>query len=105
MVIKFLGFIGKENKDSACLNMKTLTNFKDSSESFVRISVLGLPFLPLVDFCHCPLLIGCRKNPRKCTCHWRLSETFSGSQTAFGTGYVNKVSGKMFRINQSYNSS
>jgi hypothetical protein len=89
--------------------MKTITNSRDSSESLVRIYFLGFPFLSLVDFCHCQLLIGCRKKSAKMHMSFLAFGPFSESQAAFGKfvrfiggseqSSMNRVSGKMFRNN------
>jgi hypothetical protein len=64
--------------------MKTLTHDEYCSKSRIKILVLA-SFPAIGQFAPVFTSYGCRKNPRKCTFHWRLSEQFSRSQAAFET--------------------
>jgi hypothetical protein len=65
-------------------SMRTLANSEDFPKAASRF-LFWLPVLQLVYFLQCLPLVRHRKNQRKWTFCWRLSEQFSGSQAVFGT--------------------
>ncbi len=61
---------------------KTLTLLKNCTESCIWISITAFRL------CQCPPVIGCGKICQNSIFHLRLSEQFSGSQTAFRTIFI-----------------